>query len=101
MLQISGRKVNTITWRAPPYCHQLSERWVTILQASGYSCPRRPKGIQLHSYNLEAHFLPMLYENLAEIKGHMYLLFLSLEVPHQSSSELVTHFPSKAAKNQE
>lgn len=102
MLQISGRKVNIIKLTAPSYHHQLSERRVTILQASEYSCPRRPPGLQLHSYNLGTYFLPMLYENLPEIKGHMYLLFLSLEVPHQSSSsELVTHFPSKVAKKQE
>lgn len=96
------RKVNTIKCTAPPYRHQLSERCLTILQASEYSCPRRPQGMQLHSYELEAHFLPVLHENLPEIKGHTYLLVLSLEVRHQrSSSELATHFPPKVAKNQE
>lgn len=94
MLQISGRKVNTVKLTSSLYHHQLSERWVPILQASEYSYPRRSQGMLLCSYNLEANFLPMFYKYLPEIKGHMYLLFLSLEAPHQSSNcNLVTSFP--------
>lgn len=92
MSQISSRQVNAVKLRAPPYCHQLSKRWVAILQASENSCLKSPQGMQLPLYNLEAHFLPMLYENLPEIKRHVYFLFLFLEVPHQSSSsELVAY----------
>lgn len=95
MLQISSRKANTIKLTAHPSCHQLSERWVTILQAYEHSCPRRPQGRQLHSHDLQAHFLPFRKEKLPEIKGHIYLFFLSLEVSYQSSSY---HFLSKVDK---